>query len=208
MPSPVAGGTSSAARGRPRRPARGGDHWTSASSSWRWLLRCPWPGVMVLLFSRESWLPGGIGPAGRDRRSHQPRCRRDHLGAARVHRLRPDIAQGLRAQASPSTGWCARGPVAEPAVVRDQGGGARGAADAPVRRACFVRRRLGAGAALGWWPRPGSGGAGSWPIPAMTTVAPQPLEIYRDGLVRFIELGDEAVSRLSRVKNTGKGERP
>lgn len=57
---------------------------------------------------------------------------------------------------------------------------------------------LAAGAALGWWPRPGEGGAGAWPIPAMTTVEPEPLEIYRDGLARFIERGDEAVSRLSR----------
>jgi len=56
---------------------------------------------------------------------------------------------------------------------------------------------LGAGAALGWWPRPGEGSADSWPVPEMTTIEPEPLEVYRDGLARFIKLGDEAVARIS-----------
>lgn len=54
---------------------------------------------------------------------------------------------------------------------------------------------LGAGSALGWWPRPGEGAAGSWPIPEMTTIEPEPLEVYRQGLQRFIALGDEAATR-------------
>ena len=56
---------------------------------------------------------------------------------------------------------------------------------------------LGAGAALGWWPPPGDGTAGSWPVPAMTTIEPEPSDLYRTGLERFIELGDEAVARIS-----------
>lgn len=58
---------------------------------------------------------------------------------------------------------------------------------------------LGAGAALDWWPRPGEGPAGSWPVPEMTTVEPESLEVYRDGLVRFVELGDQAVATISRT---------
>jgi xylulokinase len=58
---------------------------------------------------------------------------------------------------------------------------------------------LGAGAAVGWWPRPGDGGPGDWPVPEMTTVEPEPLEIYRKGLERFIALGDEAVTRVGRT---------
>jgi len=61
---------------------------------------------------------------------------------------------------------------------------------------------LGAGAALGWWPRPGEGGPGDWPMPDITTYDPQPLEIYRTGLDRFIALGDEAVERLERTNRT------
>jgi sugar (pentulose or hexulose) kinase len=58
---------------------------------------------------------------------------------------------------------------------------------------------LGAGAALDWWPRPGEGPAGSWPIPEMTTIEPEPLDVYRQGLARFIELGDHAVAKISRT---------
>lgn len=57
---------------------------------------------------------------------------------------------------------------------------------------------LGAGAALDWWPRPGEGPAGSWPVPEMTTIEPESLEVYRHGLARFIELGDQAVAKISR----------
>jgi xylulokinase len=58
---------------------------------------------------------------------------------------------------------------------------------------------LGAGAALGWWPRPGEGSVGSWPVPAMTTIEPEPREVYRKGLVDFIELGDEAAAKISQT---------
>ena len=61
---------------------------------------------------------------------------------------------------------------------------------------------LGAGAALGWWPRPGEGKAGDWPVPEMTTIDPEPLDVYGEGLQRFIELGDAAEARISaRTKN-------
>ena len=56
---------------------------------------------------------------------------------------------------------------------------------------------LAGGAALGWWPRPGEGEGGDWPHPTMTTIEPRPLEVYRRGLARFIELGDEAEARLN-----------
>jgi len=58
---------------------------------------------------------------------------------------------------------------------------------------------LGAGSALGWWPRPGEGKSGDWPMPAVTTIEPEPLDVYRKGLDRFIALGDEAVERLGRI---------
>jgi xylulokinase len=64
---------------------------------------------------------------------------------------------------------------------------------------------LAAGAALGWWPRPGEGGAGDWPLPEMATVTPEPLAAYREGLERFIALGDEAAAR-PRLRSDGKGE--
>ena len=54
---------------------------------------------------------------------------------------------------------------------------------------------LAAGAAVGWWPRPGEGNAGDWPRPAMHRIDPQPSDVYRHGLHRFIALGD-AVERL------------
>ena len=55
---------------------------------------------------------------------------------------------------------------------------------------------LGAGAALGWWPRPGEGKAGDWPVPEMTTIDPEPLDVYRQGQQRFIELGDAAAAKI------------
>jgi sugar (pentulose or hexulose) kinase len=55
---------------------------------------------------------------------------------------------------------------------------------------------LAAGAGIGWWPRPGEGGPGSWPIPAMSTVEPEPLPVYREAVDRFIALGNEAEARL------------
>jgi xylulokinase len=63
---------------------------------------------------------------------------------------------------------------------------------------------LTAGAGIDWWPRPGAGAPGAWPIPTMTTMEPEPLEVYRQGLARFIELGDEAEARL-RTENKQQG---
>jgi len=54
---------------------------------------------------------------------------------------------------------------------------------------------LAAGAGMGWWPRPGEGRAGDWPVPEMTTIEPEPSEAYRQGLERFIDLGDRAEAR-------------
>lgn len=55
---------------------------------------------------------------------------------------------------------------------------------------------LGAGAALGWWPRPGEGKAGDWPTPAVRTFYPEPSPVYEEGLRRFISLGDAAMAGL------------
>ncbi len=55
---------------------------------------------------------------------------------------------------------------------------------------------LAAGSAVGWWPRPGEGEAGDWPAPAFTTFEPEAVTAYREGLDRFIALGDEATRRL------------
>ena len=55
---------------------------------------------------------------------------------------------------------------------------------------------LAAGAAVGWWPRPGEGEAGDWPSPAFTTFEPATVTAYEEGLDRFIALGDEAARRL------------
>ncbi len=57
---------------------------------------------------------------------------------------------------------------------------------------------LAAGAAVGWWPKPGAGTAGDWPRPPTRVVDPEPCGEYRIGYERFIELGDEAVRRLAR----------
>ena len=57
---------------------------------------------------------------------------------------------------------------------------------------------LGAGAAVGWWPRPGDGIPGDWPTPPVTTFDPERTAVYEQGLQRFIALGDQATSRLGR----------
>jgi sugar (pentulose or hexulose) kinase len=51
---------------------------------------------------------------------------------------------------------------------------------------------LGAGAGGGWWPKPGEGGSGAWPRPRMHRVEPTVCPAYREGLQRFIALGDAA----------------
>ena len=55
---------------------------------------------------------------------------------------------------------------------------------------------LAAGAAVGWWPRPGEGRPGDWPTPPVTTFDPEHVDVYERGLRRFIALGDQAVSGL------------
>jgi xylulokinase len=57
---------------------------------------------------------------------------------------------------------------------------------------------LAAGAAAGWWPRPGAGNAGDWPRPATRVIEPEPSDTYRAGYQQFVELGDEAMARLAR----------
>ena len=61
---------------------------------------------------------------------------------------------------------------------------------------------LAAGAAVGWWPRPGEGKPGDWPMPAVTTIEPEPLEVYREGLDRFIALGDQAVLQAAEISTS------
>jgi sugar (pentulose or hexulose) kinase len=56
---------------------------------------------------------------------------------------------------------------------------------------------LAAGAGAGWWPKPGEGGSGAWPRPRMQRIEPQVCPAYREGLQRFIELGDAAEQRLA-----------
>jgi xylulokinase len=57
---------------------------------------------------------------------------------------------------------------------------------------------LAAGAGAGWWPKPGDGGSGAWPRPQMQRIEPQVCPAYREGLQRFIELGDAAEQRLAK----------
>lgn len=55
---------------------------------------------------------------------------------------------------------------------------------------------LAAGAAVGWWPRPGEGDAGAWPVGACTTLAPQAHAAYEAGYAEWIARGDAAQARL------------
>ena len=54
---------------------------------------------------------------------------------------------------------------------------------------------LSAGAAVDWWPMPGAGRSGDWPMPAVTTIEPRPHDVYRDQLERFVALGDASEAR-------------
>ena len=67
-------------------------------------------------------------------------------------------------------------------------------------------RRVRAG--IGWWPKPGEGAPGAWPLPEMHTVLPEPAPVYRAAVDRFIRLGDEAVARLARNQNPRKETTP
>jgi len=64
---------------------------------------------------------------------------------------------------------------------------------------------LAAGAALEWWPIPGAGRSGDWPMPEVTTVEAEPLPVYREQLERFIALGDAAEARtMNRADTAGE----
>ena len=56
---------------------------------------------------------------------------------------------------------------------------------------------LAAGAGAGWWPKPSEGQTGDWPCPTMERIEPVPRAEYRDGLRRFIALGDAAERRVA-----------
>jgi xylulokinase len=56
---------------------------------------------------------------------------------------------------------------------------------------------LAAGAGAGWWPRPGDGDPGAWPRPLMQRIEPKPCPDYREGLRRFVDLGDAAERRVA-----------
>lgn len=56
---------------------------------------------------------------------------------------------------------------------------------------------LGAGAGAGWWPVPGDGDSGAWPRPRMQRIEPRVCPAYREGLQRFIALGDAAEARIA-----------
>jgi sugar (pentulose or hexulose) kinase len=56
---------------------------------------------------------------------------------------------------------------------------------------------LAAGAGVDWWPKPAAGRSGDWPRPPMRRIAPAPCAQYREGLLRFIELGDQAAGRVA-----------
>lgn len=55
---------------------------------------------------------------------------------------------------------------------------------------------LAAGAAIDWWPGPGSGVPGDWPMPATENIEPAPNAAYGDGYAQFINAGDAAAARL------------
>jgi xylulokinase len=65
---------------------------------------------------------------------------------------------------------------------------------------------LAAGAAVGWWPQPGSGRSGDWPRPATQVIEPEPCAAYRSGYRRFVELGDQAAARLARARGADTAE--
>ncbi|MCU1459572.1 MAG: xylB [Actinomycetia bacterium] len=55
---------------------------------------------------------------------------------------------------------------------------------------------LAAGAAIGWWPRPGEGAPGSWPVGARSVLEPATHDVYDDAYARWVQLGDVAQARL------------
>jgi sugar (pentulose or hexulose) kinase len=56
---------------------------------------------------------------------------------------------------------------------------------------------LAAGAAAGWWPRPGEGAPGDWPRGTYSTIEPRYQPAHEDAYHRWVALGDAAVARLS-----------
>ncbi|MCW2943161.1 MAG: hypothetical protein JWN00_6146 [Actinomycetia bacterium] len=61
---------------------------------------------------------------------------------------------------------------------------------------------LAAGAGAGWWPRPGAGASGDWPLPAVTVIHPEPDPAYRRMYRRFVALGDAAELRQKHEEET------
>jgi sugar (pentulose or hexulose) kinase len=56
---------------------------------------------------------------------------------------------------------------------------------------------LAAGAAAGWWPVPGKGTSGSWPVVPRTLIDPHPNPVYDAAYQRWRDLGDAAERRLA-----------
>ena len=65
---------------------------------------------------------------------------------------------------------------------------------------------LAAGAAVGWWPEPGTGRAGDWPRPTTRVIEPEPCAVYRTAYRQFVELGDDAMARLERARRQSQEE--
>lgn len=55
---------------------------------------------------------------------------------------------------------------------------------------------LAAGAALEWWPRPGEGASGDWPLTAFSVVEAAPVAVHQERFEEFVQLGDAAERRL------------
>jgi sugar (pentulose or hexulose) kinase len=67
---------------------------------------------------------------------------------------------------------------------------------------------LAAGAAVGWWPAPGVGKSGDWPIGERTIIQPHPSAVYDEGYARWVELGDAEVARVARWARSTEAPAP
>ena len=65
---------------------------------------------------------------------------------------------------------------------------------------------LAAGAAVGWWPRPGEGAPGSWPRQRSVTIEPVAHPAYVEGYARYLALGDAAEARTTTESDNTKQE--